>query len=341
MKKSLSSFSTRFFVIPALVLTLSGLSPMFANADADNSPVISSLYVTNVTSTGVIVNVISNEPVTIQLSYQNRLDTNSYSVQSSTLQTQHSISLNNLNTNTNFQVYAVAKNAYGRTAQSGTAYFSTAGSTNSDTGNPIVSNIRTQNIDNTEMTLMWDTNKPTTSVVWYHADLSDSSSVYSGGSYTAKSSNPLSTNHIVKIKNLQSGTRYRVMVGGTDSSGNVGQSEEQLLSTLSSSNPTPAPTSQNPGAPIVYNLSLALRNSKNNKGSRFNWKTNELSDSSVIYSTSADFTTNSRTAIRTALTRNHEINLGRLQSKTFYYYKVISKDRSGYSGVDTGVLYLP
>ncbi|HEY1041569.1 MAG TPA: fibronectin type III domain-containing protein [Candidatus Paceibacterota bacterium] len=308
-----------------------------ANNNSNGLPVINTFTVTGVTTSKASVNVIANEPVTITATYNVRGSTSTQMVQSSPAATSHVIPLVDLNAQTDYQVKIVATDRSGNSVTSDTIGWTTVNNPN-DTMSPVISNVQLTNISNSSATITWTTNEPTTSVVWYRENNTNSRMFgLLNDTKTATESREFTTSHKVTISGLTEGRGYLYRVGGTDQANNVGQSDERSFTAGASVNPTPTP---NTSRPIIYNLSAAP--SYTSRAATIRWSTNEATTDVITYSTSPDFTdSTTKTVSQGRLTRSHAVSLRSLNRNTFYYFKVTSTDQDkNATTYATGVFYL-
>lgn len=306
-----------------------------ANGSSNGLPTINTFTVTGVTNSKASVNVIASEPVTVTATYNVRGNTATQMVQSSPAATSHVIPLVDLTAQTDYQVKVVATDRSGNTVTSDTVAWTTIANPDNN-GNPVISNVQVSNVSSTEATITWTTNKPTTSLVWYRDNNTNSRmfGLLGADMKTQVDSREFTTSHKVTISGLTSGRTYVYRVGGYDQSNNLGQSSEMNF-TAGTTTPTP-----DTSRPIIYNLSATP--SYTSRAATIRWSTNESTTDTITYSTSPDFTdSTTKTVSQGRLTRNHAMTLRSLNRNTFYYFKVTSTDQDkNATTYATGVFYL-
>lgn len=106
--------------------------------------------------------------------------------------------------------------------QGGSYDYFNSGGTPPDVTAPIISNIQVINITETEATITWDTNEPSTSVVDYGL---------TAGYGSQQSSGSLVTSHSVNLTGLTQGTTYHYKVTSVDAATNSASSTDATFDT--------------------------------------------------------------------------------------------------------------
>ncbi len=169
---------------------------------------------------------------------------------------------------------------------------------------PVINNVRTLNLTETEVDVLWDT------------DISSSSTVNYGltVAYGDNISTPGNTfNHSVHLSGLTAGTTYHYRVRSTDNLGQETVSGDFTFTTPDTS------------GPVLSNVVAVLITGTS---ARITWDTNEDADSRVDYGVNALYGSNDTSA---SMVNAHAIDLVGLTPNTTYHYEVTSKDASGNS----------
>lgn len=230
---------------------------------------------------------------------------------SATLVQNHSIALTGLNPATTYYALVTSADASGNTATSSQFSFVTASAT--DTTPPTLSNIIASPVTATSATLLWQTNEPATSLVWY----STSTPVVTTTAQTA-TSGTLVLAHSIALNGLAPNTTYYYIIASADASGNTAQSGQFSFATPAAPDTTP---------PTLLSISATAITSST---AHLTWSTNEPATSLVWYSTSTPvLTTSAPGASNATLVINHDIAIGGLTASSTYYYVVGSADAAG------------
>jgi len=100
--------------------------------------------------------------------------------------------------------------------------------TNADTAPPVISNIRVSNITETNATISWTTNEPSSSSLYYSTESDDPAPAL-----VASEGAPENTEHSAKIPYLLAVTTYYFSISAADKSQNIARSAEQNFRTIS------------------------------------------------------------------------------------------------------------
>jgi len=205
---------------------------------ATSTPGTLSIYnvsVGAVSSTSARVSWLTNVPTSYVLSYGTNQDLSaSTSLSSSAFTFNHSVNLTGLASSTNYYLKIVSNDNRGRTAMSNIISFTTASGTPpivADTVPPVLSGITastTANASTTgnEIRILWTTNEPANSLVWY----ATSSPVSTASSTLTVSSTVFTIGHDVVLPGLVASTTYYYAVSSSDASGNTSTSDEYTFS---------------------------------------------------------------------------------------------------------------
>lgn len=190
--------------------------------------------------------------------------------------------------------------------------------TSATTTAPVISNIEETNITDTGIKIIWTTNKPANSKIWYGTAPNIETTVN-----PTQSSSALVTNHEIILTGLTANTIYYYVIASSDSLGGS-SAPEGSFTTLA----TPDTT-----APVISNIQETDIASTTAK---ISWTTNESSNSKIWYGTTTPIvTTGDPTQISTSMVTNHEMVLTGLTASSTYYYVIGSSDSSGNTGKTT------
>ncbi|WKZ28704.1 MAG: fibronectin type III domain-containing protein [Patescibacteria group bacterium] len=166
---------------------------------------------------------------------------------------------------------------------------------------PVIMNVRTLNLTETDVDVLWETDVSSTSVVDYGLT----------AAYGSNASTPGNTfNHSVHLSGLTPGTTYHYRVR----SQGVGTTE-----TVSGDFTFTTPDST---APSISNVQAVLITGTT---ARITWDTNEDADALVDYGLTASYGSNASNA---TMTNAHTVNLSGLSPSTTYHFRATSKDAS-------------
>lgn len=177
---------------------------------------------------------------------------------------------------------------------------------------PIISNVATSSLTTNSITITWQADEISNSIVYYSATTSWPDTGKS--SYDKNQGVPtmiqVGNQHTVTLSSLQTNTQYYYLVESEDPSDNSGTLSTQTYTFTT-----------NPG-PVITSGSVITQEVTNNTA-KISWITNVNADSYVVYSTSSDLS-NSQSHGSDALTANHSVTLPSLTQGTKYYYYVKS-----------------
>lgn len=157
--------------------------------------------------------------------------------------------------------------------------------------------------------ISWKTDEPADSQIEYGTSINY-------GSVTPLDQT-LVLDHSQSINGLQANKIYHYRIKSKDSSGNLAVSPDYLFNTAQTTNTDTT-------APIITDITAQVRG---NNQIVIVWRTNENSDSQVLYGTSQSVT--SSTTVDTNFTRLHSALISNLNPGIIYYFRVKSKDSAG------------
>jgi Big-like domain-containing protein/galactose oxidase-like protein/purple acid phosphatase-like protein len=175
---------------------------------------------------------------------------------------------------------------------------------------PVISGVNATSITSSGATIVWTTDKLSTSQVEYGL-------TNSYGSATTLNST-LVTSHSVTISGLGASTTYHYRVDSKDAGGNLVSSIDFTFTTAA-----PAP-------PVITNQAAG---SITSVGAVITWTTDQPSTSQVNYGTSTAL--GSSTTLDSTLVTSHSQSLSGLSPNTTYYCQVVSKNATGQQTVSS------
>ncbi len=217
----------------------------------------------------------------------------------------HTLHLTGLNPGTLHYYKLTCQDNLENTVQSDEYSFTTSSQVEGDIEAPTISNIKVSAITGESVTVSWETNEKSDSLVQY--GITKGTYENAGADYLVNSDvYNYVTNHEVIINNLTPGTRYYFVIISTDSSGNKSKSSEQTFTTSSVSSLRSIKVSSTKlGEAIVT------------------WETQAKTTSRVEYGTTTAY---GETKESSTYTQNHEITLSGLKQNTEYHLRVSGKD---------------
>jgi len=178
-----------------------------------------------------------------------------------------------------------------------------------DTTSPVITNITNTTPTTDSVTITWDTDEDSDSLVKYGT---------ASGTYTDNESDTaMVTSHSITLTGLSPDTTYYFLVNSTDTSGNSNESGEYSFRTAAVPDTTP---------PIITNIA---NTTPTINSVTLIWDTDEDSDSLVQYGTASGTHTDNESD--TAMVTSHSITLTGLSPDTTYYFVVNSTDASSNS----------
>ncbi len=195
------------------------------------APVISGIGTSSLTSSGVTISWTTGEGANTQVDYGMTTSYGSYTTLSASMVTSHTVTLSGLASSTLYHYRVKSRDTAGNLTTSGDYTFTTAAT--QDTTVPVISNISTGNITQSDATVTWTTDESSSSMIEY-----GTSADY--GSFSNLDSN-LATNHTVTLSELTPNTVYYFRVRSSNPSGNEAVSAGSSFTTQNVAQPeTPA-----------------------------------------------------------------------------------------------------
>ncbi len=267
------------------------------------APSISSIAVSNITSSGATITWTTDENANTVVAYGTTTNYGATSTNLSFVKT-HSITLTGLSANTLYNFQVRSADVAGNLVVSSNASFTT--NTQADVIAPVISSVAVSNITASGATITWTTNEAADSQVVY-----GTTSAY--GSTTTLDAT-LVTNHSVVLTGLSSSTLYHIAVRSKDAATNLAVSSDVAFTTSA-----PVDTT----APTISGISATVGSTT----ATINWATNENSTTKVYYSTTTPLVFGSALIVSNgSLVASHSAPLVSLSASTTYYYVVESAD---------------
>ncbi len=177
---------------------------------------------------------------------------------------------------------------------------------------PVLSDILSSGVTNTQAVISWTSSEAADSQVEYGTSVSY-------GKSTSLNSSKV-TSHLQTLNNLTANTSYHYRVKSRDAAGNQALSADYTFATLAT----------DPAPPVISGVKATGISSK---AATVSWLTNEVSDSQVEYGASDAY--GSVTNLSTARVSSHSQTLNGLSSSATYHYRVKSRDPAGNLAVST------
>ena len=217
----------------------------------------------------------------------------------------HNIYLGNLTPSTTYYFRTTSVNLAGETTTSDSQFTTTSG--------PVITNVSSNTITDTGVTITWTTDLPSDSYVVYSPDSTFEKTKRFG---TAD----IVTEHTVTLTGLNSEINYYYKVESTDETAFSGED-------ANNGNYYTFTTGQDMTPPSVTDISVPIITATQ---AAVIWKTNEPADGKVMYGTTSGSYTDSTELITTKIT-DHIAAISNLAEATTYYYVVMSSDQKGNS----------
>ncbi len=172
---------------------------------------------------------------------------------------------------------------------------------------PIISNVKSSEITGESVTITWDTDENSNSLVKYGSESSYGN--VAGDSAILNDKSQFTKTHTVSIVNIIPSTKYVFRVVSADASGNSGESDEYSFTTsVSSSISSIEAKSTEIGQAIVT------------------WSTSKSASSIVEYGTSTSY---SEKMESDTFVKDHEVHLSGLNQGITYHFRVKGEDEDG------------
>ena len=272
-------------------------------------PFMSNIRIRNITTSGATVTWDTNELADGQVEFcltNIRCNTNTPLISGKT--TSHVVVLSGLTSNKRYYLWVKSRDGAGNLATGGPLTLKTwitVTPTPAPPPAPIISNIQITNVTNYAVTVTFDTDRPTTSLV-----IACTNTVYCSGAYAI---NPtLTLNHSLTIDNLRPDSNYYVWITVRDNLRIKGQSTSPNFRTQ-------------PGL-AISNLNASATASS----IIVNWNTNYPANSLLIVCQSSFWCYGAVVASDLTNVLSHSLSVTGLSPGTNHYYYVVSKDSSGY-----------
>ena len=175
-----------------------------------------------------------------------------------------------------------------------------------DTTDPVITNVRATDIVTTGAIIRWTTNEPATSQVNYGLTTSY-------GNTTPLDQN-LVTSHADSITGLTANTLYHYRVRSRDASGNEAVSGDYTFTT--------APVDITP--PLITNVTITGLTSNS---AAIGWTTNEAATTQAQYGPTSGYGSN--TPLDNTLVVSHTATIIGLSPNTLYHFRAVSRDGAG------------
>lgn len=277
--------------------------------ESGNAPVISSLLVSSITSTGAVATWTTATPATSILNYGTTTAYGEEQDNGGILSIAHSIAMTGLANDTLY--YVKARSAGIENVES----FTTTSFNTLDVVAPVISNLRAISVSSTGATIIWDTNESSTGRLQYgivHTDNSVPVSVFN-------------TSYSFPIVGLTPNTTYQYMATVGDDSGNTSSSNIKTLSTASG------------GGPPALSITNIQSGSISSTEATITWTTNNLATSIVFYGNDAALLDNTDITLDNVLL--HTGSLTDLNGGLRYYFAVSGNDIYGGSAIQSGYYF--
>ena len=286
-------------------------------AIATPGPSISAVSASALTASSATIAWTTDQPSSSQVLYGTSSAYGSTSAYSSTLTTGHSVTLSGLSSGTTYNYSAASTNSSGVSSNSPNFTFTTPTSGTP----PQISYVSSWGLTQTGFTVTWSTNEPATTSLQYGTTSA------LGQSTPAQTS--LSNNHGVTLTGLSSGTTYYFVAQSSDSSGIIGYSTVQTVTTASS---TPIVGTSAPSAYSAPPPTLAYVESWDivDTSATISWSTNEPSTTALAYGLTTAL--GAVTPTQSGLTVSHGVTLTGLTPGTTYSFVAQSADPNGNVG---------
>ncbi len=225
--------------------------------------------------------------------------------------TYHNIEINDLEPSTTYYFHVVSASDNDTQTISDQFSFTTKPPGPPDVTAPVISQVGTGSIKTKLAHIVWKTDEPAGSKVWYSTTSPLAMDVGDPVVYSAK----LIKNHDTILYNLAPGTTYYYHVASWDKAGNFTLSDEHSFTTI------PLPPLPRPAISTIR-----LKYTRPTEA-RITWQTDEPALSRVWYDTHNRIWDNGNTpelAYGSAYVTSHDVTITDLEPNTTYYYQVVS-----------------
>ena len=296
------------------------------------APTISSVAVASTNVSGATITWTTDEPANSLVGYGASTSTmDSIAGQNNDSTTTHSVTITGLDPDVTYYFYVQSTDGSGNVATDNNSgnYYTFV--TEPDTTPPVISNVQTATISDTQATVVWETNELSTSQVEY----GDSTSY---GNQTTEDST-LTYTHAVTITGLTKETTYHYRVISKDLSNNIAQSSDYTFTTTKKPGGEAAAGG---GGGIIFitktgkpdttppQMTNVKVTAKSYTSVTLSWNSNEPADTFVQYG----LTTQYEEGVfgKYENTTNHTLELKGLLAATTYHFRALGKDDYGNLG---------
>ncbi len=271
----------------------------------ETPPVISSVIVTGISSSGVTIRWETDERTDSQVEYGLTANYGSKTPADGGLLLDHSVSLDRLSAQTTYHFRVKSADYWGNWTVSPDATFTTT-----DVRAPVISGVMAAGITDNCATIVWTTDSPSESIVEFGAS----------GSYGQMSDfgTSLVTEHSVVLSQLRAGTTYHYKVKSRDASGLWSASTDRTFTTSG------GPVGGDDFGLLINNLTAGEITSS---GATIYWNTSRPATARVEYGVSQAY--GSWSAMDGELGTSHLRLLTGLKAGTVYHFRVVSRDADG------------
>jgi len=286
-----------------------GESELF-NATTATAPQISDLHVEVLEPTKVLVSWQSNYTISSTIEYGIGYYNDKVTIPGQGTSFSHI--LESLNPESNYSLRVTGETLDG--------YKFYAGSGFTTPPYPKVANIKFDYLPEAQASVKvsWTTNVPTTTQIQWEKEGS--------GDKKNLSDAEMVTEHSLTLNNLLDNTSYSVIISGRDKYNNTAVSDTQRYTTPYDTRP-----------PVISNLKTEFKTVGTDDNSKaqiiVSWKTDEPATSQVEYGGGMTPIFDQRSVADRALTTDHVVILGELNTADIYHLRAISEDQSGNVGL--------
>jgi hypothetical protein len=270
------------------------------------APVITSVMVSNITTSSATITWTTDQAASSQVNYGLTSAYGSSSQLGSSLVTGHSVVLNGLTPGTTYDFDVVSASSSGTGTSANYTFVTAAVATP-----PVISNIQTS-VTSNSATITWTTDQAASSQVNYGATTAYGSSSPVDSSFV--------TSHSVTISGLVPGTTYNFEV----------VSENVAALTTISPNGTFVTSASNATPPYVGYVAFW---GVNNSGVTISWSTDVPANTELAYGTTSAL--GQLTPVQAGLANSHGVVLTGLNPGTTYYFVAESTGANGATGYST------
>jgi hypothetical protein len=291
--------------------TATSSNSSFSTTASAAAPVISSVFATAITTTSATINWITDKASSSQVAYGTTTGYGSLSAYNNAPVFSHSVTLTGLNPGTtyNFAVTSVGSSG------SGTSPNSAFSTTTASASGPVITGVTATGITGSTATIVWFTDKASTSQVAY--------GITTGyGSLSLYDTSPIFS-HAVTLTGLAQGTTYNYKVSSVASTGTTSSSNFAFTTTASAAS-----------AVVISGLTSTAISASS---ATITWITDKASTSQVVYGPTTGY--GSVSAYNSAPVFSHSVTLTGLAQGTTYNYAAISAGSTGTSTTSANLTF--